>query len=598
MLGKFTARKTITTTTLSFSKYTTTAMNSKLPPTANLKTFSTISKFPYPSPDEEEQYLQSQVDQIKAWWDTPRYKGIKRPYSAKEVAKHRGTLPEFHPSSFQADKLFNLLHQRQKQQLPVHTIGLIDPVQMTQTVKNQEVIYVSGWACSSTLTTTNEVSPDFGDYPYDTVPNQVERLFKAQQFHDKKAWHEWNTLSQESKAERIAKGQNRVDYLRPIIADGDTGHGGITAVMRLVKLFAEKGAAAVHLEDQLHGGKKCGHLAGKVLVPTSTHVARLVAARLQWDIMGTNNLLIARTDSESGNLLSSSVDPFDHEFIKGVIDPEVRPLHEVVSEAKFSQGVSNEDIAKLEDDWLAKHKLYTIKEAVKLKFHELGKPESLYDEFLQETFHKNPNTSLFDVLQLLKQDKYLGVADASSFHFDWDAPRTSEGYYMTQPGIDVAVKRALSFAPYSDLVWLETKTPDLEYAQSFARRILAHHPNKVLVYNLSPSFNWLNQGFTKQDLQEFIWQLAKAGFTLQLVSLAGLHLNGLKTWELSKAFKEEGMKAYVELVQQPEKDSGADILTHQKWSGVSYVDSLVNVVQGAGSSQTSALGKDSTENQF
>ncbi|CCH43375.1 isocitrate lyase [Wickerhamomyces ciferrii] len=539
---------------------------------------STISRFPYPSKSQQYRYYESQVEQITKWWESSRFKGIKRTYPAELVASHRGSFNIQYPSSIQATKLFNLLNERFLERKPVHTIGSIDPVQISQSAKNQEIAYVSGWACSSVLTTTNEVSPDFGDYPYDTVPNQVERLFKAQQLHDRKATSEWIQNPQRDQIDKI-------DYLRPIIADADTGHGGTGAVMKLAKLFAESGAAGIHIEDQLHGGKKCGHLAGKVIVPTSTHITRLIATRLQWDIMNTENLVIARTDSETGNLLSSAVDPRDHEFILGVIE-DVKPLSEVLYEAE-SQGADSSKLNEIEQSWLEQNKLYTVSEAAELKLKELGKSIETFNEFQAQSKGK----SLYDTKQIFKE------LTSHDLKHDIEAPKTREGYYPVKNGIDVAVKRSIEYAPYADLLWLETKTPNLKYAQDFAERIHKIHPDKKLVYNLSPSFNWSAHGFSEQDLQNFIWDLAKAGFVLQLVSLAGLHTNAVSNFELSEAFKDQGMKAYVELVQKKEKEIGCDVLTHQKWSGANYYDELISAVQ-SGSSQTSSVGKDSTEHSF
>lgn len=538
-----------------------------------------------PSVDEETALFKQRTAEMEEFFNQPRFQSIKRTYSAEAVASKQGSMPVLPlPSTVLSDKLHALFSKAAKEGKPIHTMGAIDPVQMTQMARHQEVVYVSGWAASSVLTTgNNEVGPDLGDYPYTTVPNQVHRIFRAQQLHDKKHYDERMAATPEQRSK-----MEYVDYLRPIIADADTGHGGLSAVMKLVKLFAESGTSAIHLEDQLHGGKKCGHLAGKVLVPTSTHISRLIAARFQTDILKSTMHLIARTDSESGKLIASNVDVADHEFILGTTTGGTDSLAQVLSDAE-ARGASGTEVDRLEKEWTASHKMVTFNQAFKDAVDKSGiaNKEEAYKSYLAAVDGKSNNEARAIAADILGENVF----------WDCDLPRTREGYYHYTGGIEAAIKRTMAYAPYADLVWLETKAPDLEQARYFARKIREKYPGKWFVYNLSPSFNWSQHGFSDADLKNFVWELAKEGFVLQLISLAGLHSNAVVTAELAARYKTEGMLAYVELIQRKEKEIGCDVLTHQKWSGANYIDRILSTVS-SGSSSTSAIGKDSTEHTF
>ena len=426
-----------------------------------------------------------QIQQLEETWNQSRWKGITRPYTAAEVISLRGSVnPECTLAQHGAARLWRLLHGSSRKGY-VNCLGARTGGQALQQAKaGIEAIYLSGWQVAADANTASSMYPDQSLYPVNSVPEVVARINNTFRRADQIQW-----------SNNIEPGHpGYTDYFLPIVADAEAGFGGVLNAFELMKSMIEAGAAAVHFEDQLAAVKKCGHMGGKVLVPTQEAVQKLVSARLAADVLGVPTLLVARTDADAADLLTSDCDPYDSQFITG--------------------------------------------------------------------------------------------------------ERTHEGFYRTNAGIEQAISRGLAYAPYADIVWCETSTPDLALAQRFADAIHAKYPGKLLAYNCSPSFNW-KKNLDDKTIASFQDQLAAMGYQYQFITLAGIHSMWFNMFDLAHAYAQgEGMKHYVEKVQEPEFAAigrGYTFASHQQEVGTGYFDKVTNIIQGGHSSVTALTG--STEEQ-
>jgi isocitrate lyase len=426
-----------------------------------------------------DQSFDQQVKDLNIRWMTDaRWEGITRPYTAEEVVRLRGSLlVENTIARHGAERLWKALNGDE----PVRTFGALTGAQAVQMVKGGlQAIYLSGWQVAGDNNLSGQTYPDQSLYPSNSVPAVVKRLNNALMRADQVEWAE--------------KGEKQRDWMVPIVADAEAGFGGPLHAFELTKQMIEAGAAGVHFEDQLASEKKCGHLGGKVLVPTSQFERTLIAARLAADVLDIPTVLIARTDADSATLLTSDVDERDREFITG--------------------------------------------------------------------------------------------------------ERTAEGYFRVNGGIESAIARAKSYAPYADLLWMETSTPDLDEARRFAEAVHAEFPGKMLAYNCSPSFNW-SKHLDAHTIEKFQRELGDMGYRFQFITLAGWHLINLHTFELAQAYGEQGMPAYVALQEQEFglEAAGYTATKHQREVGAGYFDQVLMTVT-AGQASTAALEGSTEQAQF
>ncbi|GAB0155538.1 isocitrate lyase [Chryseobacterium sp. Alg-005] len=421
--------------------------------------------------------MKTRQEQIQAiehdWLTNPRWNGIKRPYTAEDVLKLRGSYTiDYTIATEMSKKFWNKLNSQDY----VAGLGALTGNQAVQEVDaGLEAIYLSGWQVAADANLSGEMYPDQSLYPANSVPSVVKKIN--------------NALLRADQIQSVNGGGDK-EYLVPIIADAEAGFGGNLNAFELMKQMIEAGAAAVHFEDQLSSAKKCGHLGGKVLVPTQEAINKLIAARLAADVTGVPSIIIARTDADAADLLTSDIDDRDKKFVTG--------------------------------------------------------------------------------------------------------ERTSEGFYVVKNGVEQGIDRGLSYAPYADLIWMETSNPDLEQAKRFAEGIHAKFPGKMLAYNCSPSFNWAAR-LSVEEMTTFREELAKLGYKFQFITLAGFHALNTAMFELALAYKEKGMAGYSELQEREFalQKQGFRAVKHQSFVGTGYFDEVQTIVT-SGASATVAM-KDSTE---
>ena len=415
---------------------------------------------------------------VTDWSVNPRWKFTNRPYTAEEVVKLQGSYFIDHSiARLGAEKLWRKLNEQDF----VAGLGALTGNQAIQEVEaGLDAIYLSGWQVAADANLAGEMYPDQSLYPANSVPQVVKRIN--------------NALLRRDQIQSVDGNNARLDYLVPIVADAEAGFGGNLNAFELMKSMIEAGASGVHFEDQLSSAKKCGHLGGKVLIPTQEAINKLVAARLASDVMGVPTLIIARTDADAANLITSDIDERDKSFITG--------------------------------------------------------------------------------------------------------ERTNEGFFHVKNGIEQGIARGLSYAPYADLIWMETSNPDLDYARQFAEAIHQLYPDKMLAYNCSPSFNWAAK-LSVKEMETFREELAAMGYKFQFITLAGFHALNTSMFELSIAYKQRGMAGYSELQEREFalQKHGFKAVKHQSFVGTTYFDAVQNAIT-LGNSSTMAMNNSTEVEQF
>src|SRR5215468_3522081 len=533
--------------------------------------------------------FESEIGETAAWLASPRFDGITRLYSARQVAEQRGTIPADYTVARVADgQFYDRLRQLFAERRQITTFGPYSPGQAVALKRvGIEGIYLGGWATSARGSVTEDPGPDLASYPLSQVPDEAAPIVRALLTADRNQHFARSRMSQ---AQRAASPE--IDYRPFIIADADTGHGGDAHVRNLIRRFVEAGVPGYHIEDQKPGAKKCGHQGGKVLVAEDEQIKRLSAARFQLDVMKVPGIVVARTDAESATFLEGRGDERDHPFLLGATNVELptykigyiailKKLHEMGFDDLRGHLLFKVSPAEYEEAnaWLARAGVLAALEESGKAFRKgelpanalLDKVETRYMEAWQtEANLKTYPEAVADVIEFrasegdrfdMSAEEWLSFARRTSFHaarsraramginiiWDCEISKTPEGFYQVQGGIEYAIAKSLAAAPFADLLWMETKTADLSDARRFAEAIHAEFPDKMLAYNLSPSFNWDTTGMGDEEMRRFPEELGKMGFVFNFITYGGHQIDGLAAEEFATALRQDGMLALARL---------------------------------------------------
>jgi len=591
---------------------------------------------------ETQEFTMTMFDQQAAaareWFASPRFDGIVRLYSPRQVAEQQGTLSgDYAVARRAAEEFYARLRELFEERRQITTFGPYSPGQAVMMKRiGMEGIYLGGWATSAKGSLAEDPGPDLASYPLGQVPDEAAGLVRALLTADKNQHFTRARMTEEQRAATPV-----VDFRPFIIADADTGHGGDAHVRNLIRRFVEIGVPGYHIEDQKPGAKKCGHQGGKVLVSVDEQIKRLNAARLQLDIMRVPGIIVARTDAESATFIESRSDERDQPFILGATNIDLpsykagyvailRKLYELgveevrghmlfaLSEAEYSAAF----------DWLERVGLMTLITERAPALQEmpaaeldaaLDKIDTRYVESWQaEAGMKTYGMAVAEVLEFrtaegerfdMTVEEWLAFSKRASLyeareraksmgvHVIWDCelPKTPEGFYHLQAGIDFAIAKSLAVAPFADLLWMETKTADLEDAEKFAHAIHARYPDKMLAYNLSPSFSWDTTGMNDEQMKRFPEELGKLGYVFNFITYGGHQIDGLAAEEFATALKQDGMLALARL-QRKFRLLESPYRTPQTLVGGPRLDAALMASSGR-TAATKAMGKGSTQFQ-